>query len=61
MAQRHQITDYRLPITDRVSRRVSLRLQSKPDDGEQVEPAPVEPDNVQVREARQTDGELARE
>ena len=38
-----------------------LRLQSKPDDGEQVEPAPAEPENVRVREARNSDGELARE
>ena len=37
------------------------RLQSKPKDGEQVEPASVEPEHVQVREARQTDRELAHE
>ena len=38
-----------------------LRLQSKPNDGEQVEPALAEPENVRVREARNFDGELARE
>jgi hypothetical protein len=38
-----------------------LRLQSKPNDGEQVEPALAEPVNVRVREARNFDGELARE
>jgi len=37
------------------------RLQSKPKDGKKVEPAPVEPEHVQVREARLTDRELARE
>jgi len=36
-------------------------LQSKPNDGEQVEPAPAKPGNVQVREARESDWELARE
>jgi len=36
-------------------------LQSKPNDGEQVEPAPVEPEKVRVREARELDRELARE
>jgi len=36
-------------------------LQSKPNDGEQVEPALAEPVNVWVREARNFDGELARE
>ena len=38
-----------------------LRLQSKPNDGEQVEPVPAEPENDYVREARNSDGELARE
>ena len=38
-----------------------LRLQSKPNDGEQVEPALAEPENVRVREARELDRELARE
>jgi hypothetical protein len=36
-------------------------LQSKLNDGEQVEPAPAKPENVQVLKARQGDGELARE
>jgi hypothetical protein len=36
-------------------------LRSKPNDGEQVEPAPVEPENVRVRKARKLDRELARE
>ena len=38
-----------------------LRLQSKPNDGEQVEPALAESENVRAREARNFDGELARE
>ena len=38
-----------------------LRLQSKPNDGEQVEPAPVEPVYFRVRKARELDRELARE
>jgi hypothetical protein len=37
------------------------RLLSKPNDGEQVEPAPVKPANDQMREARESDWELARE
>jgi len=37
------------------------RLLSKLNDGEQVEPAPAEPDNDHVRQARQSDWELARE
>ena len=37
------------------------RLLSKPNDGEQVEPAPADPENVHVREARRSNGELARE
>jgi hypothetical protein len=37
------------------------RLLSKPNDGEQVEPVPAEPENVYVREARKSNGELARE
>jgi hypothetical protein len=37
------------------------RLLSKLNDGKQVEPAPAEPENVQVREARRSNGELARE
>jgi hypothetical protein len=37
------------------------RLQSKPNDGKQVEPAPVKPANDQMREARESDWELARE
>jgi hypothetical protein len=37
------------------------RLQSQPNDGKQVEPAPVKPANDQMREARTTDWELARE
>jgi hypothetical protein len=36
-------------------------LHSKPNDGKQVEPAPVEPANVQMRKARKSDWELARE
>jgi hypothetical protein len=36
-------------------------LQSKLNDGEQVEPAPAEPENVEVHKARQSDWELARE
>jgi hypothetical protein len=32
-----------------------------PSDGEQVEPAPVKPEKVRVREARELNGELARE
>jgi hypothetical protein len=36
-------------------------LQSNPNDGEQVEPAPEKPVNVRVHEARQSNGELARE
>jgi len=36
-------------------------LQSKPNDGEQVEPALVEPVYYRVRKARELDGELARE
>jgi len=35
-------------------------LQSKPNDGEQVEPALAETENVEVRKARQSDWELAR-
>jgi hypothetical protein len=37
------------------------RLQSTPNDGEQVEPALAKPENDQVRKARLSDGELARE
>jgi hypothetical protein len=37
------------------------RLQSKPNDGEQVERAPAEPANVQMREARDSGWELARQ
>jgi hypothetical protein len=37
------------------------RLLSKPNDGQQVEPAPAEPVNVHVREARETNWELVRE
>jgi len=36
-------------------------LQSKPNDGEQVELAPVKPAYDQMRKARTTDWELARE
>jgi len=36
-------------------------LQSKPNDGEQVEPALAEPEKDRVLEARDSDGELARE
>jgi hypothetical protein len=36
-------------------------LLSKPNDGKQVEPAPAEPENVHVREARKSNGELVRE
>ena len=37
------------------------RLQSILTDGERVEPAPAEPENDPVREARESNGELARE
>jgi hypothetical protein len=36
-------------------------ISSKPNDGEQVEPALAEPENDHVREARKSNGELARE
>jgi len=36
-------------------------LHSKPNDGKQVEPAPVQPEDDQMREARYCDWELARE
>lgn len=36
-------------------------MQIKLNDAEQVEPAPAEPENDYVREARVSDGELARE
>jgi hypothetical protein len=48
-------------LTKELAREPHLRLQSKPNDGEQVEPALAEPENVRVREARNFDGELARE
>ena len=48
-------------ITIELAGEPHLRLQSKPNDGEQVEPALAEPVNVRVREARNFDGELARE
>ncbi|MDH3691996.1 MAG: hypothetical protein OEU36_21355, partial [Gammaproteobacteria bacterium] len=35
-------------------------MQSKLTDGEQVEPAPAKPVNVQVRKARESNWELAR-
>lgn len=38
---------------------INIVAQSNPNDGEQVEPAPVEPEKVRVREAREVDGELA--
>jgi hypothetical protein len=38
-----------------------LRLQSKPLDGQQVEPALTEPVNVRGHKARQSNWELARE
>ncbi|MEE8266762.1 MAG: hypothetical protein V3R62_10500, partial [Acidiferrobacterales bacterium] len=37
------------------------RLQSDPNDGEQIEPAPAEPENVHVRAARQSNRERVRE
>ena len=37
------------------------RLQSKLNDGEQVEPAPAKPESGQVHKARHSDRELARE
>jgi hypothetical protein len=49
------------PLTAVPTGALQPRLQSKPNDGEQVEPAPAEPGNVQVREARKSSGEQARE
>jgi hypothetical protein len=36
-------------------------LQSKPNDGKQVEPAPAKPAYVHMQKARRSDWELARE
>jgi transposase len=49
----------RRPSTNRSN--LNPRLHSKPNDGKQVEPAPVEPANFQMREARKSDWELAHE
>jgi len=40
---------------------LNSQLKSKPDDGEQVEPASVESENFLVQKARELDRELARE
>jgi hypothetical protein len=51
-------------VTDQLDRQqehLSTTIASKPNDGEQVEPVPAEPENVHVREAPKSNGELARE
>jgi len=55
------IDDYRLTMIDKLQEVFPPRLQSKLNDGKQVEPALVKPVNGQVLTARQSNRELARE